>query len=84
MSEPDFEKMTYAEYETYKWSGKFTLERERYGEQFFQRVKRFCIYQLAPNELDTYVNSVLDQNIAGFYENIDTKKAALLEFELGL
>lgn len=84
MSEPDFESMTYAEYEAYKWSGKFTIERERYGEEFFQRVKRFCIYQLAPNELDSYVVSVLDQRIADFYANIDTKKAALLEYELGL
>lgn len=84
MNEPDFENMTYAEYEAYKWSGKFMGEREQHGEEFFQRVKRFCIYQLAPNDLDTYVNSVLDQRIADFYANIDTKKAALLEFELGV
>ena len=84
MNEDHFERMTYAEYETHKWAGKFTTEREGLGDEFFLRVKKYCIYQLAPNELDTYVVSVLEQRITDFYKNIDTKKSAMLEFELGL
>ena len=82
MKEDDFERMTYTEYETHKWACKFTAERDQFGDEFFLRVKKYCIYQLAPNELDTYVVSVLEQRIADFYKNIDTKKSALLEFEL--
>ena len=84
MNEDHFERMTYAEYEAHKWAGKFTTERDELGDELFLRVKKYCIYQLAPNELDTYVVSVLEQRITDFYKNIDTNKASLLEFELGL
>jgi hypothetical protein len=84
MNEDDFEKMTYAELEVFKWAGKFMDERSIYGEEFFNRVKRYCIHQIAPNELDSHVTSKLDQRIADFYNHIDTKEAGLLEYELGL
>ncbi|AXM95642.1 hypothetical protein ACU5P1_17155 [Pseudomonas plecoglossicida] len=84
MNVDDFDGETLGEFKARYWSDKFVDERKTHGEELFVRIKRFCIHELAPDEYDSYVGSDLLKKIDHFYENLEERKADLLEFELSL